>query len=432
MAAKKKPDNLEAFRLMKRDRTLAKAEHVAGLAVADACSMREGVCRKSIATLAAEYGVSVRHIEYGLHGRPRKNGEWYFTGLIKKGIVFVIEGGRKEDGVPTTYGINLEVLRTRVNGTDTSAQTSAQPAEEPLHNSSGTSAQTSAQNHADLCTTAADLCTNLRTNADKVLSSSVEGSKNSSLGERESSESIPPAAVTKNQSLSPSLDSCEKSSTEKPSTKITKISAEEAVIYIIKTVQMRNSAAAFNGGSNKKLGDALKQLGHATYWELDTVVTKVLAGCDEFMLRNFGSRLAAQLIGAVQALRARQKKQNEQREAARPMDDWRADLTSEARYSDVDLDEWLKENPVPGDNPHWGKYYVSEAKRERADRNAKRARWREAFHKHLREDDDYGLAWLNGQPEQEQVFWQQEEDTITADIDKERARRAGEKARASA
>jgi len=57
MAAKKKSDNLEAFRLMKRDRTLAKAEHVAGLAVADACSMREGVCRKSIATLAAEYGV---------------------------------------------------------------------------------------------------------------------------------------------------------------------------------------------------------------------------------------------------------------------------------------------------------------------------------------------------------------------------------------
>jgi hypothetical protein len=208
MAAKKKPDNMEAFRLMKRDRTLAKAEGIAGLAIADTCAMREGVCRKAIPTLAAEYKSSVRQIEYGLHGRRRKNGDWYFTGLLKQGIVFVIAGGRPEDGVPTTYGINLELLRTRVNGEKTPAQTSAQNHSDPCTNDSGplhNGADTPAQMNANPCT-----------NADKVLrSSSVEGS-NKDSSERESSESIPPAAATKNQSLSPSPTSCEKTSTEKP------------------------------------------------------------------------------------------------------------------------------------------------------------------------------------------------------------------------
>jgi hypothetical protein len=210
MTAQRKSDRMEAFRLMKRDRTLAKAEGIAGLAIADTCAMREGVCRKAIPTLAAEYKSSVRQIEYGLHGRRRKNGEWYFTGLLQKGIVFVIAGGRPEDGVPTTYGVNLELLRTRVNGAKTPPQTSA---------------QTPAQNHSDPCTngseplhngadTPAQMNANPCTNADKVLkSSSVEGS-NKDSSERESSESIPPAAATQNQSLSPSLDSCEQSSTE--------------------------------------------------------------------------------------------------------------------------------------------------------------------------------------------------------------------------
>ena len=169
MAAKK----MEAFRLIKRlmkrdrnlakaDQTLAKAEGIAGLAIADACSMSNGVCYKSISTLAAEFSSSVRQIEYGLHGRQREDGSFYFTGLLQKRIVFVTAGGRPEDGVPTTYGIDLKLLRTLANGAKTSAQTTA---------------QTSAQNNGEpLHNEASNLCTDPCTNADKVLGSSKSSS----------------------------------------------------------------------------------------------------------------------------------------------------------------------------------------------------------------------------------------------------------------
>jgi hypothetical protein len=155
MAPKNKPDNMEAFRLAKkinRRKILPNAECKALIAIADACSMREEVCRKSIATLASEYGTAEREIRYGLHGRRRRNGLMNYTGLIAKGIVLVERGGRREDGVPTVYRLDVNLMRGLADGEETSAQTSAQtlahtsaqPAEEPLHNSGGTSAHTSA------------------------------------------------------------------------------------------------------------------------------------------------------------------------------------------------------------------------------------------------------------------------------------------------
>jgi hypothetical protein len=151
MAPKNKPDSMEAFRLAKkinRRKILPNAECKALIAIADACSMREEVCRKSIATLASEYGTAEREIRYGLHGRRRRNGSMNYAGLIAKGIVLVEQGGRREDGVPTVYRLDVNLMRALADGEETSAQTlahtSAQPAEEPLHNSGGTSAHTSA------------------------------------------------------------------------------------------------------------------------------------------------------------------------------------------------------------------------------------------------------------------------------------------------
>jgi hypothetical protein len=86
---------------------------------------------------------------------------------LNRGLVFIKAGGYREAGVPTTYGIKLEVLRSLVYGT--SAQTSAQTEDdlgtneaEPRHNSQGTSAQSSP---------------NLGTGADKFFRSSEESSR---------------------------------------------------------------------------------------------------------------------------------------------------------------------------------------------------------------------------------------------------------------
>src|ERR1700733_11148380 len=239
-----------------------------------------------------------------------------------------------------------------------------------------------------------------------------------------------PAAAIENQKPSLSPDP----SGSKPSTK--KISVDEAVNYLIKTALVRNSAAAFDGGSNKKLGDALKQITPGPkYAELDSVIEKALASCDDFMLRNFGSRLAAQLVGSVQALRARKEEQNEKREAARPIDEWQniLDEVAEDFSEDVnlDLDQWLKENPYPGDNPHFGEYRVSQAKKTRTEMIADRDRFREAWQKHLREDEDCGWAWWGDQlktyktrPSGAQSYnLFNEVDIVEADVKKEKGRR---------
>jgi hypothetical protein len=137
MTTPAKPD-MEAYRLAKKITCLAKAEGRALLAITDACSMRDGECRKSLATLAKEHKDSVRQLKYGIHGRLRTDGTEYYPGLLRRGIIAIKSSG---DGIPTSYVTNLDALKALVYGAETSAQSSAQ-----------TDAQTRAQNEADQCT----------------------------------------------------------------------------------------------------------------------------------------------------------------------------------------------------------------------------------------------------------------------------------------
>jgi hypothetical protein len=172
-----KSNRLEAYQLAKKVRCLAKAEGQALLPIADAVSMYDGECRKSLTTLAAEFKGSVRQYEYGIHGRQREDGTFYYPGLLKRGIIYV---KALRDGVPTAYGINMDALRALVYGEKTPAQTPAQNEgdpctnpDEPLHNDGQTPAQIEA---------------NPRTYADKVQEGAPKGQP-SGTKERETEDS---------------------------------------------------------------------------------------------------------------------------------------------------------------------------------------------------------------------------------------------------
>jgi hypothetical protein len=87
-----------------------------------------------LSTLASEYKDSVRQLKYGIHGRNRKDGSVNFPGLLGRKLIYATASG---DGIPTTYKINMDVLRALVYGTESGAQTSA---------------QSGAQNSNDQCT----------------------------------------------------------------------------------------------------------------------------------------------------------------------------------------------------------------------------------------------------------------------------------------
>src|ERR1700678_1528503 len=141
-----KRNSLTAYKLAKKAKGLAGPEGRTLLAIADACSMSEGVCRKSVNTLSEEHFLPSRTFHYGVRGRQRTDGSDYFPGLLRRGIVSIVEGGTPKHGIPTVYRINEDVLRSYCP--DTSAQTSAQMESnlctnetEPLHNGAKTSAQ---------------------------------------------------------------------------------------------------------------------------------------------------------------------------------------------------------------------------------------------------------------------------------------------------
>lgn len=193
---------------------------------------------------------------------------------------------------------------------------------------------------------------------------------------------VTPESQNQNRSLS-STPAGPKPSTEK--------TMEDHVNYIIATAQKQNSAAAFSGGSNRKLVDALRKIERLNYAELNEVIRKTLSGCDEYMLRNFGSRLAAQLVGAVNALRAKRKEAAERREEARPREDWNRYRKNAVSDCDVNLDDWFKENPPT--NGLGGEYELGVAKRERETILADRERWFETWRHHLHHDADAGWKW---------------------------------------
>jgi hypothetical protein len=174
MSAPEKINRMEPFQLAKKVTCLAKAEGRALLAIADACSMRDCECRKSYSTLAREYKDSVRQIKYGIHGRDREDGTPYFPGLLRRGVITVKSSG---DGVPTTYEINLAVLRALVLGEKNSAQSNAQNSDdqctyqpEPVHNVKESSAQLTEKQ----CTNALKVLEQFRRNSSERESSPDE------------------------------------------------------------------------------------------------------------------------------------------------------------------------------------------------------------------------------------------------------------------
>ena len=140
-------NRMELFRLAKKVKGLSPTEKRVLIPIADTCSMREKICKKSAATIADEYGVPERTWHYGLRGRNRKDGSEFFPGLIRRGLVSVLRGGLPKDGVPTVYGVNEAVLRSFCDP-ETSAQNDGEQAVDlctndpkPLHNEAKTSAQ---------------------------------------------------------------------------------------------------------------------------------------------------------------------------------------------------------------------------------------------------------------------------------------------------
>jgi hypothetical protein len=395
MTLNQKPDRMEAFRLAKlinkRGDILTHAEGKTLVAITDTCSMREGVCRKSLPNLAAERGDSLRQYRYGLHGRQRKDGSFYFIGLLKRGIVYIVAGGHPEDGVPTTYGINMDVLRSLANGTDTPAQTPAQTTAQIASNP-GTNDNEPRHNGAS------NPGTNPGNSAAKVLSSSVKGSKNSSLGERESSESIPPAAVTKNQSLSPSPTSCEKSSTEKPPQEKTeqqykqealeeqrqwKIARDERIQKTMDEIETEahrwcgrdkngneiSDRPNFNQKGKDLIRQALVKIENHYYDEnlredgwpddpinrgtelcfyddgIKNIVKEAVESSDAFALKSFSTNLGSSLYGALnQMYEAREEAEMERRRKA--AEKYIADFMQHVRDEDFG-DAWVKMHPAP-------------------------------------------------------------------------------------
>lgn len=119
-----KSSNMSLFRLAKKAKGLDLSEARALLAIADTCSMKDGVCRKSVKTMCGEYKFASSTFHFGVNGRKRKDSTKYYPGLIERGLVIVVSGGKPQDGVPTVYRVNEDMLRTYCGGT--SLQTSPQ------------------------------------------------------------------------------------------------------------------------------------------------------------------------------------------------------------------------------------------------------------------------------------------------------------------
>lgn len=114
-----KAQSWDNYRLAKAARGLSKMEKRALIFIADAQTMRDGVCKKS-KRHAEDFGTGQREFQYGVHGRkyPKaRGGGVIFPGLLARGIVTVsghVKGGRTlgGEGMTPVYTINPEVLLT--------------------------------------------------------------------------------------------------------------------------------------------------------------------------------------------------------------------------------------------------------------------------------------------------------------------------------
>jgi hypothetical protein len=301
MTTTKKVDLMEAYRLAKKVKCLAKAESKALLAITDSCSMRDRECRKSLSTMAGEYKDSVRQLKYGIHGRVRKDGSVYFPGLLERKVVYVSASG---DGIPTTYKINMEVLRALALGIETSAQSSA---------------QTSAQNSDDQCTSdAAPVHNEEKSSAQRTEKQCTgctlvlrtvpkEQFKGEVSGEKPSPSIVPPAAALNGNSNG------EPAGQGKPN----RVDPDRLVTDIIQFAKLINPAAGFTEKSKRALRDALIELSRVTWGEIQLAVREKISHCDDFALLNFGSGLAAELVGSIRAQRVAETSRKDKVEQAR-------------------------------------------------------------------------------------------------------------------
>ncbi len=108
-----KDERYRIARLAKQVRGLYRDEQKAVHFVAEAQTMERGVCSQSLKKHAADYGYTLRQLQWGFHGR-RREGKIVIPGLLARGIVFVTggypNGGLAPGGQGLTpdYAINLK------------------------------------------------------------------------------------------------------------------------------------------------------------------------------------------------------------------------------------------------------------------------------------------------------------------------------------
>jgi hypothetical protein len=329
---------MELYRLAKKLPGLARTEKQTLIAIADAASMRDAECRKSKATIDRERGLAPRTFYNGIHGRKRKDGTEYFPGLLKRKVVFIKAGGYVEAGVPTIYGINVDVLRALANGTETSAQTSAQgeanlgtTESEPRHKTGVTSAQNGAH---------------LGTNADKVPNEVPDKGTES----RYPRERVP-LSPAENPSPSGSPESARSGSEEnhKPGGQGTP--EDELLEKVLLRVKGLNARARFSKTSRAELRAVLVRLVRKVSWlDVDHAIQQTIRGCtDDVAFGLFGSTLAANLESDALAHRAAHKEAARKAAEAAP---WHERITSfvesEKCGSLADIESWLSANPRDG------------------------------------------------------------------------------------
>ncbi len=131
-----KNERWEIYRLAQEVRGLSHAEQRALMFIAQAQTMRDGVCRKSVKSVE-RFGDSPRSFRYGIHGRKNwRDNTVSFPGLLARGLVSAsgkLKGGRSlgGHGLTVEYTINRDMLLTYLNPTQ---KPGTNPAHNPEHN----------------------------------------------------------------------------------------------------------------------------------------------------------------------------------------------------------------------------------------------------------------------------------------------------------
>jgi len=119
------------------------------------------------------------------------------------------------------------------------------------------------------------------------------------------------------------------------------ITPDEGVNEIICYTKGKSPAASFSGKSKQDLKAAIAELGSWTGKEFVHIIDEKIKNCDKFALKTFGSSLAAEFLGSVQAQRQRNAAIEKAAEAERVGQEW--EQTFRAIWDDpsIDIDNWV-------------------------------------------------------------------------------------------